>query len=105
MGKPARSATFPLHWCGIHKDLGNQVAARRTQVELRGFRAPVALDYNEPMSKHSPTYRGDIMRRIAAMYAKMDSGGRLGRPVEQRVAEREELKRQIAALQKQMMDP
>jgi hypothetical protein len=45
------------------------------------------------------------MRRIAAMYAKMDSGGRLGRPVEQRVAERDELKRQIAALQKQMMDP
>jgi hypothetical protein len=56
------------------------------------------------MSKHSPTHRGDLMRRIAAMYAKMDSGGRRGRPVEQRVAEREELKKQIAALQKQMMD-
>ena len=39
------------------------------------------------------------------MYAKMDSGGRRGRPVEQRVAEREELKKQIAALQKQVLDP
>jgi hypothetical protein len=56
------------------------------------------------MSKNSRTHRGDLMRRIAAMYAKMDSGGRRARPVEQRVAEREELKRQIAALQKQVME-
>ena len=85
-------------------DLGCRSPMRRSQLSLRGFRAIVVLDYNEPMSKHSPTHRGDLMRRIAAMYAKMDSGGRRGRPVEQRVAEREELKKQIAALHKQMMD-
>ena len=44
-------------------------------------------------------------RRIAALHIRFDSLGRSGKSTEQNVAEREELKRQIAALTKQMMAP
>ena len=55
------------------------------------------------MSKESPTHRGDLMRRIAASYAKFDSLGRSDMPSKQREAERQDLKKLIADLKQQMM--
>jgi hypothetical protein len=43
------------------------------------------------------------MRRIAALHVRLDSANRTARPTEQTMAEREELKRQIAALTEQLM--
>ena len=58
--------------------------------------------YNGTMRKTYPKRRADLMRRIAALHAKVTSG-RYGRPAEPKSVEREELKRQIAALTQQMM--
>jgi hypothetical protein len=55
------------------------------------------------MAKSSTTPRGDLMRRIAATYAKLDSINRSGGAIQQRLAKRQELKRQLADLQKQML--
>jgi hypothetical protein len=57
------------------------------------------------MTKTSSTTRGDLMRRIAALYAKTASAGRDSKPGQPGLAEREELKRQIAALTQQLMAP
>ena len=62
-------------------------------------------------TKTSSSRRGDIMRRIAALHAKLDLASRPGKgsPTRQGAAkredEREELKRQIAALTQKMMAP
>ena len=58
-----------------------------------------------PMRKAYRAHRGDLMRRIAALHAKAALAGRDGKPTDLGVAERAELKRQIAALTQQMMAP
>jgi hypothetical protein len=60
---------------------------------------------NSPMSENSLTHRGDLMRRIAALHVRVDLLGHDGKSIDRKSAEREELKRQIAALTKQMMAP
>ncbi len=55
------------------------------------------------MSKNSRVHRGDIMRRIAAKYAKLDALTRSGEMGQQRLAERQKLKGQIAELKEQML--
>ncbi len=55
------------------------------------------------MSTLTPIPRGDLMRRIAALYARIALRGRTGTSGEQVVAEREQIEREIAALTKQMM--
>ena len=61
--------------------------------------------------KAYPARRGDVMRRIAALHAKLDLANRPGNgsPTQQGAAkrekEREELNRQIAALTQKMMAP
>jgi len=57
------------------------------------------------MRKTYPTRRGDLMRRIAALHAKVASVSRHGSTAEPKAAERQELKRQIAALTQKMMAP
>ena len=47
--------------------------------------------------------RGEIMRLIAAKYAKLDSLSRSRQVGEKRIAEREKLKGQIADLQQRML--
>jgi hypothetical protein len=55
------------------------------------------------MSKNTRVHRGDLMRLIAAKYAKLDSLGRSTEPGERRLAERQKLKGQIADLKQQML--
>jgi hypothetical protein len=55
------------------------------------------------MSKTSRTTRGDLMRRIAAIYAKLGTPGRGRVTPQERLEEREELKKQIEDLTRQMM--
>ena len=69
----------------------------------RGVSRDGALVYTRRMSKTSRTSRGDIMRRIAALHAKVADSGRESRRGKQSVEDRAELKKQIAALEKQMM--
>jgi hypothetical protein len=55
------------------------------------------------MSKSNRIDRGDIMRRIAAMYAKLDSLSKSGQTGDRRLAERQKIKGQIADLKEQML--
>jgi hypothetical protein len=55
------------------------------------------------MRKNTRVHRGDLMRLIAAKYAKLDSLGRSTEPGQQRLAERQKLKGQIADLKQQML--
>ncbi|MEX0677731.1 MAG: hypothetical protein WD063_11685 [Pirellulales bacterium] len=55
------------------------------------------------MSKATRTHRGDLMRQIAAMHAKINLTQRRGESFEQSVAERQELKKKIVDLMQQVM--
>jgi hypothetical protein len=57
------------------------------------------------MAKTSTTPRGDVMRRIAATYAKLDSVNRSGGAIEQRLAKRQALKQQLDELKQRMLAP
>jgi hypothetical protein len=48
--------------------------------------------------------RGDLMRQIASLHAQMATGFRMERPPAATGADRQELMRQIVALEKQLMD-
>jgi len=60
--------------------------------------------YNRWMRKTSRTYRGDMMRQIAALHAKIAVSDRERRGTKLGIAERVELKRQIQALEKKLME-
>jgi hypothetical protein len=71
--------------------------AHKDNVMTKAEREALAKRVAELEARRFQT-RGDLMRRIAALYVQLDSLGH-----DEKSAEREELKRQIAALNKQLM--
>jgi hypothetical protein len=55
-------------------------------------------------SEDSPTYRGDIMRRMAVIQSRIDSLERVESPGSERARKQRELMGQLAVLLKEVMD-
>ena len=88
----------PAHWASLD---GRKFSANSCSAPVRQTAYDGTMSKSRTYSKH----RGDMMRRTAALHAKVAGAGRYGQRTEPNAAERAELKRQIAALTQQMMAP